>query len=91
MENKKSFHELPWGSQPGTRIRKKSLAIQILKGVALTSMVLIAASNPYFGINLVRAMKRSHDKKQWRKLQQSLRYLQSRGYVKILSKVVPFV
>lgn len=88
MANKKSLKQYPWGTQPGARlprVKKNSVAMQILKGVAIAGMVLVAASNPYFGRNLARAFKKEHDRKQWRKLRQSMRYLKSRGYVHILS------
>ena len=75
----------PWGSQSYSKVRRNSTTMKILKGVALAGAVLIAASNPYFGQNLVRAFKKERDRKQWRKLQQSLRYLKSRGYVRIIS------
>jgi len=79
--------QFPWGTQPGTHknVRKSSVALQVLKGIALTGMVLVAASNPYFGINALRALKKDFDRKQWRKLNQSIRYLKSRGYVQIIS------
>ena len=92
MENKNPLllREHPWGKQPGVtggiRVRKNSLAIQILKGVAVTGMVLVAASNPYFGINLIKALKKEYNKAQWRKFQKSIRYLKSRGYVHFISE-----
>ena len=94
MENKKSkYISLAWGTTPEgeklkskIHIRKDSLAIKILKGVAIAGMVALAATNPYFGLNLIKAMKRENDRKQWRKFRQSLRYLKSRGYVRILSE-----
>src|SRR3989344_2495733 len=95
MADKKSSSDLqrlyqkelqrPWGSQSYSKVRRNSTTMKILKGVALAGAVLIAASNPYFGQHLMRAFKKERDRKQWRKLQQSLRYLKSRGYVRIIS------
>lgn len=95
MENKKLSIDLgrqyreelqrPWGKQPEVRVRRDSVAMKVLKGVALTGLVLIAASNPYFGVYAGRVIKKAYRRRQWIKLQQSLRYLKSRGYVKIIS------
>lgn len=68
------------------RVQKNSIAIQILKGIAVTGLVALAAANPYFGLNFIRALEKQYNKKQWRKFQHSLRYLKSRGYVRILSE-----
>ncbi len=72
------MQEQAWGVQR-VHIRKDSLAVRILKGVAITGMVAIAATSPYFGLNLLKALER-------RKFKKSLTYLKSRGYVRILSE-----
>ena len=64
------------------KIRRESVAVKILKGVALAGMVLVAASSPYFVSNYLRARKRASDKKEWRKFYHSLNYLKRRGYVR---------
>ena len=66
--------------------RKDSIAIKILKGVAMAGLVVVAASNPYFGLNLIKGFKMRSDKKAWRKFYRSLNYLDRRGYVKILDR-----
>ena len=71
MRNKNPIHNI--------HFRKDSLAVRILKGVAVTGMIALAATNPYFGFNLLKALGR-------RKFKKSLHYLKSRGYVRILSE-----
>ena len=66
------------------RCKKNSLAIKILKGIALGGLVAVAATSPYFGLGLIRGFKANYDKKTWRKFYASLDYLNRRGYVKIL-------
>ena len=66
------------------RIKKESFAISILKVIAVTGMVAIAATNPQFGPRLVKELISKHTKKKDRHAYHSLRYLQSRGYVEVL-------
>ncbi|MDO8591304.1 MAG: hypothetical protein Q7R60_00020 [bacterium] len=65
---------------------KKSLAKKILRGIGLAGLLVVAASSPYFGLNLIKGFKRSNDKKEWRKFYASLDYLNKRGYVRVLEK-----
>ena len=67
-------------------IRRKSLAISILKGIGIAGLVLIAVSNPFFGLQAVRAIKRNYQKKNWRSVYHSVRHLDKRGFVKILGE-----
>lgn len=62
-------------------MKASSLARNILKGIGITGMVLVAATNPYFGIRLLRAWKYAHSKNKWREVQKTLYYLKDRGYV----------
>ena len=68
--------------------RKNSLAIKILKGLGYSGLVFIAATGPFLGLNMVKNIKRQNDKKEWRKFYESLRYLDRRGYVKILDRSI---
>ena len=68
------------------RRKKNSLAIRILKGIGYTGLVFLAASSPFFGLNMIRGIKQHNDRKAWRKFYESLRYLDRRGYVKILDR-----
>ena len=65
-------------------MKRESLAKDILRGIAIAGMAVVAASNPYFGIYALRALKREYKRKQWRQFYHSLHYLDRRGYVKIL-------
>ena len=70
-------------------IKKKSKAMRILGGIGLTGMVILAATSPYFGIGLIRGLRKynkKNKKEEWRKFYASLNYLNKRGYVKFLNK-----
>src|SRR3989344_1951060 len=64
-------------------IKPKDLAINILKGIALTGMVLVAASNLQFGPRMLKALMRDYQRKNKRAVEKSIRYLHNRGYVKM--------
>ncbi|OGN04437.1 MAG: CRISPR-associated endonuclease Cas2 [Candidatus Yanofskybacteria bacterium RIFCSPHIGHO2_01_FULL_44_17] len=68
------------------KIRKKSFAVKILKAVGAAGLVLVAATNPYFGLSVISGLKKHYDKKAWRKFYHSLDYLNRRGYVQILGE-----
>ena len=55
--------------------------MKILKGVAITGMVLVAMSNPYFGPRILKALLRERQRKNKRAVEKSIRYLHDRGYV----------
>ena len=65
-------------------VKKKSLAVQILEGMAITGLTVLTATSPYFGLNLIRNFKRRWNKEERRKFYFSINYLDRRGYVKIL-------
>jgi hypothetical protein len=67
-----------------TKVKKNSLAIKILKVIGVAGMIAIAAASPYFGLGLIRGVRRRYDKKTWRKFYQSLYYLNRRGHVNFL-------
>ncbi len=52
----------------------------------MAGVVALAATSPYFGLNLIRGFKKHNDKKAWRKFYASLDYLNRRGYVRILER-----
>ena len=66
--------------------KRNSRALKILKGVGYAGLIVLAASNPYFGLNLISGIKRQNNKKAWRKFSESLRYLNRRSYVKIINR-----
>jgi ribosomal protein S19E (S16A) len=63
------------------QVRSSTLAIKILKGIAITGMVLIAATNPYFGPRMLRALIKEYERKNPKAIKRSMRYLRDRGYV----------
>lgn len=64
-------------------IRSSTLAISILKGIAITGMVLIASTNPYFGPRMLRTLIGKYERKKPQAVKKSIRYLKDRGYVKM--------
>ena len=65
---------------------RNTFAKKILKGIGIAGLVILAATSPYFGLSLIRGLKKQNDKKAWRKFYFSLNYLNRRGYVKILEQ-----
>ena len=68
------------------RFHKNSIASQFLKILATTGLILVAASSPFFAVDLIRGLKRYRNKEKWRKFYHSLNYLNRRGYVKLTEK-----
>lgn len=66
-------------------VKRKSLAISVLRNIGTVGLALIAISSPYFGLGLIRGFKKRYDKKEWRRFYLSLNYLNRRGYVQILN------
>ena len=64
-------------------IKPKSLAIGILKGIAVTGIILLATTNPQFGHSLLKAWERSRKRKNWKEVRKSLKHLEERGFVTI--------
>ncbi|MDP2933096.1 MAG: CRISPR-associated endonuclease Cas2, partial [bacterium] len=69
-------------------IKRHSLTGQILKGLAAAGLLMIAASNPYSILYLIKGFKgrNENEKERWRKFYRSLNYLDKRGYVKLTEK-----
>lgn len=67
-------------------LKKNSIAIQILKGIAFAGLFVIAAGSPYFAMGLIKGFGGRGNKEKWRKFYRSLNYLDRRGYVKIEEK-----
>lgn len=67
-------------------IKKKSMAIKVLKAIALGGLAVVAATSPYFGLSLIRGFKKRGDRQEWKKFYASLDYLNRRGYVQLLER-----
>ena len=67
------------------KIQPKSFAISVLKGLAITGMVLVAASNPQFGPRVLKAILKDYKRKKSYDIYKSLHYLHDRGYVEFVS------
>ena len=60
---------------------KNSFSHKLLKSIVIGGVVLIAVTNPYFGIRAIEALQKDLKRKNWRKLKNSLYYLRSRGAI----------
>ncbi|MBI2669984.1 MAG: hypothetical protein HYX20_02495 [Candidatus Yanofskybacteria bacterium] len=67
-------------------IKNNSFSSKLLRAIALTGVVLLASSSPYFGLALIKNLKRENKKKVWKRFYASLDYLNRRGYVQILDR-----
>ncbi len=61
---------------------KSAIVEDVLLGLFLTGTILIAATSPYFGINVLRALK-NRKKYQKKKIYSAFNYLRRRGFIKI--------
>ena len=66
--------------------RRKSFAINVLRTIGIAGIVLIAASNPFFGLNIAKGVIKHYKKKKWRDYYKTMHYLDKRGFVKILGE-----
>lgn len=64
-------------------VRSSTFAIKLLKGIAISGMVLVAASNPLFGPKLLQLLIKKYRKKNKRSVEKSFHYLKNRGYVNL--------
>lgn len=60
--------------------------MSVLRGVGVGAAVLVAATNPYFGLRLAKSISRYYRYKKWRDFSQAIHYLDERGYVEVLAR-----
>jgi len=66
--------------------QRKSLACSILRGIGIGGLILLAATSPYFGLQVIKEIKYHYRKKKWRDFYKSVHYLGKRGLVQILGE-----
>lgn len=57
----------------------------LLTTLLISGAVLVAATNPYFGIKAIEAVQKELKRRKWRQLQNDLYYLRRRGYIDVES------
>jgi len=63
---------------------KNSFSHKLLKSIVIGGVVLIAVTNPYFGIKAIEALQKDLERKKWRQIKNSLYYLRSRGAIEAI-------
>ena len=66
--------------------KQNSFARKLLKLLALSGTVLIAASSPYFGLGLVRGIQKEIDRKKWRQFYNDLYRLRRQKRINAVQK-----
>ena len=63
--------------------KKDSFSRHFLKALAVGGVVVIASSNPYFGLNVIGAFKKQLDKKKWKEFYKELYMLKYRKRINV--------
>lgn len=66
--------------------KQNSFARNLLKALATSGMILVAATNPYFGFKLARGINRELSRKKWRQFYNDLYKQRGRGWIDILQR-----
>ena len=66
--------------------KQNSFARKLLKLLAVSGTVLIAASNPYFGLSLIKGIQREIARKKWRQFYNDLYRLKRQKRLNVLQK-----
>jgi DNA-binding transcriptional regulator PaaX len=66
--------------------RQKSFARKLLKLIAISGAVLVAASSPYFGLNLIGGIQKEIARKKWRQFYNDLYRLKRQKRLNVLQK-----
>ncbi|MEK7154062.1 MAG: hypothetical protein AAB792_00700 [Patescibacteria group bacterium] len=64
--------------------RQKSFARKLLKLIAVSGAVLVAASSPYFGLNLIGGIQKEVTRKKWRQFYNDLYRLKKQRRINVL-------
>jgi len=62
---------------------KNSFAMKLLKGVAFAGILIIAATNPRFGPNMLKALENELKRKKWTSTYQSMNHLSEKKLIKL--------
>jgi DNA-binding transcriptional regulator PaaX len=66
--------------------KQNSLARKLLKALAVSASILIAASNPYFGLSFLKGIEKEFNRKKWRQFYRSLQRLKNRKQIVVLQR-----
>ena len=63
--------------------RKQSFVNNLLKALVLGGLVVVASTNPLFGIKIIGAIQKDLKRKKWRDFYRNLGYLKRRGFIEV--------
>ncbi|MEK7139019.1 MAG: hypothetical protein AAB799_02470 [Patescibacteria group bacterium] len=63
--------------------RKQSFVNNLLKTLVLGGLVVVASTNPLFGIKIIGAIQKDLKRKKWRDFYRNLGYLKRRGFIEV--------
>src|SRR3989338_11709746 len=63
--------------------RKQAFVSNLLKAIVISGMIVVASTNPLFGIKAIQAIQKDLKRKKWRDLQNNLNYLKYRGFIEV--------
>jgi len=63
--------------------KQNSFARKLLKALAISASVLVAASSPYFGLNFLKGIEKEVSRKKWRQFYKSLQRLKNRKQITV--------
>ena len=61
----------------------KPFSRKLLKAIVIGGAVIIAASNPLFGMRIFDALKKELERKKWKRFRDDLYYLKRRGFIEV--------
>ena len=63
--------------------RKSAFVNNLLKTLVISGLIVVASTNPLFGIKVIGALQKELKRKKWREFKNSLNYLKYRGFIKV--------
>ena len=63
--------------------KKRSFTSNLLQTLVIGGLVIVASTNPLFGVKLIGAFQKELKRKKWREFYQNLYYLKRRGFIEI--------
>lgn len=63
--------------------RKRAFVHNLLKALVIGGIVVVASTNPLFGIKAIGALQKDLRRKKWREFKGGLNYLKRRGFVEV--------
>ena len=63
--------------------RKRAFVNNLLKALVISGLVIVASTNPLFGIRAITALQKDLKRKKWNDLKKGLHYLKYRGFIEV--------